>query len=442
MSMKRSVMPAFNLAVGLMLLLVTLGGTVAGAQSVPRPHATPEASREASPPSIPVKAGSERDTATNWTVANSREIKVKGQPVAISPDAKWLAGPGPDKNFCVWDVATLQATCDGRDLAIQSETIRWSPDSTAVAFSLEAAKYLIDSDIYVFDVGSGRLKDLTEDGLSGGIKFGTTPSAGPVNLDIYPAWSPNGTSLLFARTNWNSETRGTTLMTIAREGSDAQPLFALAPPEPLIINSTMYWLADDSILFSVAHGDLHNGQNGLWLRTASGQLTQLLKGDATSEVPMPGVTSVSPDGSTATVVSIVKRVQSGTHVPSGVFFTLDLQNRQLTDMPKPGDDPTAFVTLPARFSDDGNAIVYAVYDGGEQRLAIVSVGGETPTYLPLEQPIAAVGSTQGLQLAAGNTLYIPTNGTISGTGLILTLTPPVEQGTPIPPCGCTPPPAG
>lgn len=439
-------------SVALLLLLLTLTLTVAGssaianAQPAPRPPATrstPEASREASPESSPTNHGNASDNSTNWTIASSRDIKVKGQPVTISPDGKWIAGPGADKDFCVWDVATLEATCGGKDLAIQSETIRWAPDSSAVAFSLEAAKYFIDSDIYVFDVKRGKLEDLTEDGLEGPVKLGRTPGTGPVNLDIFPAWSPDSTKLLFARSDWNSETRGTTLMTIAREGGDAQPLFVLAPPEPLIIYSPMFWLADDSILFSVWRPDSNDGQNGVWLREASGKLTHILKGDATSKVPMPAITSVSPDGNLATVTSALKQSQFGSNARSGIYFALDIQSRQLVDVPKPADSPSAFVSLPARISDDGNTTAYVVRDGDSQRIAIESIQGDAPTYLPFDQVIGPSGYTSGLELVAGNTLFIPTNGSVSGTAVILTLTPPVvDQATPVPACGCIDPDEG
>ena len=441
-----AVVPSINLwvarSVALLLLLSTLtldlagSGAIASGQPAPRPPST-RSTPEASPESLPANPGNRSDNSTNWTIASSRDIKVKGQPVTISPDGKWIAGPGPDKDFCVWDVSTLESICGGKDLAIQSETIRWAPDSGAVAFSLEAAKYFIDSDIYVFDVKQGKLDDLTDDGLEGPVKLGVTPGTGPVNLDIFPAWSPDSTQLLFARSDWNSETRGTALMTIARDGGDAQPLFVLAPPEPLIVYSAMYWLADDSILFAVWHPDHENGQNGLWQRTPLGQLTQVLRGDATAEVPMPRVTSVSPDGGVATVTSAVRQAQFGDASGMAVYFAVNLESGEVVDVPKPGNSSSSFVSLPARISDDGTSVVYGIRDGDTQSIAIESMHSDTPALLPFDQVIGASGYARGLEFAAGNTLFIPTNGSGGGTAVILTLTPPAPTPTPIPPCGCS-----
>ncbi len=82
-----------------------------------------------------------------WRAAEEREITVEGQPVLLSPDGGWLAGSGPEDSFCVWEVATLDAACDGEGLAIRPETIAWAPDSSAVAFSLNAVQLLTDSDL-------------------------------------------------------------------------------------------------------------------------------------------------------------------------------------------------------------------------------------------------------------------------------------------------------
>jgi len=424
-----------------LIMFLAMAAGAAAQSAAPGPRITPEASPSSASPEAPT------EQAGGWTIGDRQDVEVDGQPVAISPDAKWIAGIGPDENFCVWDVAALDATCDGSELAIQPETIVWAPDSSAVAFSLEAAKYFVDSDIYVFDVEKGELADLTDDGENGAVGFDMGPGDGPVSLDIYPAWSPDSSQLLFSRTNWNAENRATTLMTIDRDGGEPELLFTLAPPEPLIIYSPMYWLGDDSIVFSVWHADQDNGQNGIWMRSPSGTLTKVLAGDSTAEVPMPRITSITEDGRIATVFSAILQAQYGAEGPSKVYFFVDLQTGDVIDVPAPegqnGTDTrtvdTRVVSLPARVSADEKQIVFAVRQGNGQQLVIADADTGGATLLPFDETFAPVAYLQGLELAAGDILFIPTNGSGAGTATILTLEPPAAASTPLPPCSCTPP---
>lgn len=76
-------------------------------------------------------------------------IEVAGFPLAISPDETRLAGVDADgARFCVWDLATGKAPCDG-DLPapVEARSVTWAPDSSAVAFSLGSSSRLVDSDI-------------------------------------------------------------------------------------------------------------------------------------------------------------------------------------------------------------------------------------------------------------------------------------------------------
>lgn len=89
-------------------------------------------------------------------------IEVDGFPLAISPDGTRLAGVDADgARFCVWDLATGKAACDGDIPApVEARSVTWAPDSSAVAFSLGSSSRLVDSDIYVFDVASGTLRNV------------------------------------------------------------------------------------------------------------------------------------------------------------------------------------------------------------------------------------------------------------------------------------------
>ncbi len=52
---------------------------------------------------------------SDWVVSDQRVLEVDGTPVALCPNGAWIAGPASDgERFCVWDVETLEPTCDGR----------------------------------------------------------------------------------------------------------------------------------------------------------------------------------------------------------------------------------------------------------------------------------------------------------------------------------------
>src|SRR5690606_36459546 len=86
---------------------------------------------------------------------------------------------------------------------IDHTSVTWSPDSTALAWSLDAARLMRDSDIYVFDVHSGQITNLTDaeptdkDAVS---LMDDDVSGLALDVDLYPSWSADGERIYFART--------------------------------------------------------------------------------------------------------------------------------------------------------------------------------------------------------------------------------------------------
>ncbi|MDQ4100382.1 MAG: hypothetical protein M3121_07770, partial [Chloroflexota bacterium] len=207
-----------------MLLVTTAIGVGVGL-----PAAAQDATPAASPAGSPVASPVGLDGEAGWRVAEERPLEVNGEPATLSPDGEWLAGLGSAREFCVWAIETLEAPCAREELSIREETIVWAPDSSAVAFALNAATQLIDSDIYVFEVGAGELHNLTDDGLEDIDLLGGEEGDEPYLIDDVPAWSPDSQSLVFARTRWVQEGQPTTTMVrIAREGGETDRLFSVA----------------------------------------------------------------------------------------------------------------------------------------------------------------------------------------------------------------------
>lgn len=346
---------------------------------------------------------------------DQRPIDIKGELVALSPDGRWIAGTDEDDAFCVWAVETLESTCEGEELRIRQETISWAPDSSAVAFTLKAIEFLIDSDLYVFEIEDETLRNLTDDGREGDVLREQPDEAVPI--DDVPAWSPDSTELVFARTSWGSEERTTTLMRIARAGGDPKPVASLRATAPFQIYTPMTWLDDDRLLYSVIGQDLENDQNGVWIVGIDGSNSrQIIPGSATADVPAPWIVDVAPDGRTVSILSQTRWTQFARK--EDIFFLLDLETEELA--PVRTGEPGAQIVTPPRFSPDGSALIYAMSGESEDADEVVLLDIATANQTVLEEGIVLGGAAstfailiRGIDWADSNTLLL------SGTLLML-----------------------
>src|SRR5690606_1072649 len=80
----------------------------------------------------------------------------------------------------------------GQRLDIDMETPVWSPDGKYVAFALNALILYVDSDIWVFEVETGALNNLTDDNFDGGLPLNQKDDVDGVFVDLSPAWLPDG----------------------------------------------------------------------------------------------------------------------------------------------------------------------------------------------------------------------------------------------------------
>ncbi len=154
-----------------------------------------------------------------WEVTGRDGVFIEDELITLSPDGQWIAGIDMDNAFCVWELATGDATCAGADLDIDRETIRWAPDSTAVAFSHGPLEYAQDTDIFVFERETGVLTNLTDDGYEG---TSFSPEIDALPVDLYPNWSADSQTLTFIRCDVATTDRlfTTELVSIPRAGGE------------------------------------------------------------------------------------------------------------------------------------------------------------------------------------------------------------------------------
>ncbi len=333
------------------------------------------------PEATPVGSGSE------WRIADINRLVTDGQLVAISPDGQWIAGVSPSRQFCIWDVATLTPTCVDAELPIRPETIAWAPDSTAVAFALDAVRQGHESDIYVYEMADRTLTNLTDDGVEGSLL--NTPSGTP--LDDVPAWSPDGSQIAFARSERGEDAGSTTIMRIDRAGGAPEVVYRLPVEEPLVVWLPIAWLPDGDLVFSQISANLHDDRNGIWrVPAAGGDATLVLPGSDLADVPGPEIASVDRDRGVAIVFSRFLLGRFGAQADQPLFWIVDMASGEHRELPalEGTDSPVQTRIFGADFAPDGMSVIAwstAAPSGYALVMIDMSTGAVTNLDLPEQQ---------------------------------------------------------
>lgn len=418
------------LVVPLLGILMLLGASAPAMAQQARPHGAPI-------------------DASGWRVADERELEIEGEPISLSPDGQWIAGRGPDREFCVWKVETLDPVCDAEPLPIATESLAWAPDSSAVAFSLDFARLLYDSDIFVFTIETGTIANLTDDGDEKISLETPRTEGGPILIDLMPTWSLDGTELTFGRTDWTADILTTTLMTIPAAGGEPVELLTIDADGPAQVISPMRRLDDGSLLYTVWMPDLDEPANGLWRYEPGEDPVQLVKGTESDDYPVPVATDVyEADGRTIVLgFSPLLGAQYTRDPDRSIGFALDLETGATVPLEEvvsidnadagPGEETVIFA--PARISPDRSAMVLGVNQGGQGTLAIASTEpGEAPVSIDVQPRFQPFWAFQGYTWASNDTILVPL---AEGPVVLLTLER-SDRATPAAPCSCTPPPQG
>lgn len=403
-----------------------LAGLVLAAAILLATHAIGQAQQGHSPqPGATPSTAATPGAGSAWEIVDVQPLELDGIQVALSPDGQWIAGPGPDRQFCVWNVSTLDQVCDETPLPIYASSITWAPDSSAVAFSLDVFRLMEESDIYVFELEAGRSENLTPDDVEGRL-IDATDAAVPV--DVMPAWSADSHSLTFARTAWGGEQRTTELMTIDRGGGEPEFRHTVSKDLPLAIFTPMYSLSDGSVLYAALPPALDHPDTGWWLLTAAGDAEQVLSGSVIEEYPMPAIADVveHDGGILVSGFSIAALGQFSLETP--IAFTLDLESRDVTALEFPGEPP--MTPGPAAISPDGTTTIAVLLGAGDADTIVITAGErETVTLGPRRE--SAVGNEvvhRGPDWAANDTVFIP--GGLSSVPYLLTMES-AGQATPV-----------
>ena len=297
--------------------------------------------------------------APAWEIVDIAPVDVDGSPVSLSPDGEWLAGMLDDQ-VCVWRLADLTETeaCSADVRGVHAESIAWSPDSSAVAFSTRAYEYLIDSDIHVLDVATGDVANVTDDGFDDQLQLGDDEPAAPVPVDVMPTWTPDGAAIVFSRSIWDtaSDDASTDIVSVPRAGGEPTALgtvdwrFAIYTP--------MHVLSDGAVLYAVGTGDVSDDINGIWRLDPDGTSTMLVPGHAEAPFPGPAISSVRErdDGYVIAGYSVHRAAAFSVEEAEAIAFQWSSSSGSQTPLEPVSADPGAFVWA-AVIDPDGGTVL-------------------------------------------------------------------------------------
>lgn len=369
--------------------------------------------------------------ATQLQVTGNRDVFLtETQLLSLSPDGKWLLGLTQD-SICIYETATMaEKTCASWKTTLDPNGIAWSPDSTKVAFT-ENLTTLTESDLWVFDITSGILSDLTDDHLEGDISTSLQrgqSTTKDIYLDSLPAWSPDGKSIAFIRSIYGS-TKKTIICLIPAGGGQVTEILIADGEHSLAVWRGMRWTPDGKkIIFTIDIIEDTTGKNGIWIVDVKSKNYSHLVNEKEGW-GYPALYDISAKGDLA-LIGYPRALVRAAQFPNNSFYELlDLKTLTLTPLiqtqasgDQQNNQPEYYSPTQVTFSPDGSKILYHYnIPGNDQpipQLVVRDINGTKEQVL--ENHAIYVGENVGASLfwAQNDTIYMMTG---AGLGILYTL---------------------
>lgn len=171
--------------------------------------------------------------------------------VGISLDASMLVGTRDNETMCILDAGTRETLAETDPIPemrlLDTQSVRWSPDGTRLAFSLLPWIQLRDSDIFVMDVVTGELTNVTPEGNDEEAQ--SLMDEQDANVDVNPVWLDDDT-LVFGRHQFSQDEGGQLrLMRISLTDLTMEEWIDLTPAGVEYLTSPIWQRPDGSLIF-------------------------------------------------------------------------------------------------------------------------------------------------------------------------------------------------
>ncbi|MGH2532240.1 MAG: hypothetical protein ACRDJW_08010 [Thermomicrobiales bacterium] len=330
-----------------------------------------------------------------------------------SPDGDYIAVAAED-GLCIHNATTLQrkncARLDGAGLiAIDIDGVVWSPDSRNLAltepFSARTGEGF-ESDVWRYNIDSAELFNLTADGITG--PAGDLINQGATfNADTSPAWSPDGQSILFVRTNWSGGSGSTTIGRTTFGGGAAVDVLIVDRDEAQTVpTGALVVTSDGNVIFTRERARPTDQGNGVWRVSIFGETIDQLLAPATDATSVPRVVALSPAED-----RVLLRFPSLTGDGAESFVFLDLTTGSLKLIDENGEPSMeGGRAISAAFSPDGSHLVYtwAPSDGGPASIIVRRLINGMEIVLLDEIEIEPSPSGQGIWWTADGFVFVET----------------------------------
>jgi Tol biopolymer transport system component len=292
-------------------------------------------------------------------VVEERSVAIpNGVPLALSPDGHWLAvsRPGADGlEICAFDAATL---AEQRCAALETKRIvtwavAWSPDSTRLAFTEDAVETQRESDVWVFEAESGALVDLTDDGVGGRLRDDEAIQAHPP-VDLYPAWSPDGSELVFVRVEGLLAANAMTgIYRVPTDGGEPTAV-ATVKEEGFAVLGGPRWMPDGQTILYTLHESADDPVGGLWSVDVAGGAPRPIGDWNQPDLLAPILVAVSARGEALVSLS---NSPSQYQLPDFTYAVVDVDTGAIQPLMLGEVGADDYLVISAAFSPDGRQLL-------------------------------------------------------------------------------------
>lgn len=302
-----------------------------------------------------------------------------------------IAGPGnraaylaPDgsqfmyfsnREMCLHTLDGEKGNCIGLEdgISIDVESIRWSPDSTKVAFSENFFITFRDSDIWMWDVEANTLVDVTPAANRKLDLFGNDNPNITFTVDVSPQWSADSETIYFIRYQFqNSGDAHPAFYRISLKGDEAEEVAKVKTN--VALSTYGFGLSPDGTQIAYNLDTRGDERDGTWLlNVKSGEATFAA---AAIEGTLPWTYQFSPRGDLALVVGSSMKFGNfadGMTPADSAIYTLSTSGGRQQQL-----DVDHFV-FGAGWAPEGSALAYVTFDREDedgQGLYITSAPGQ------------------------------------------------------------------